>query len=113
MTVLVTRAQPEAARWMRDLQAHGVDAPALPLTAGAALAAVAPFWPAAANLTHYAAAMFVSAGAVTGFFTANPQSAGLFGSRLRAWATGPGTAAALTQYGVPAAAIDSPPPAAG
>ncbi|MEY4713083.1 MAG: hypothetical protein RIS88_2533 [Pseudomonadota bacterium] len=53
------------------------------------------------------AAMFVSANAVEGFFGA-PGVAWPAGTR--AWATGPGTARALRDAGVPPSQIDAPPP---
>jgi uroporphyrinogen-III synthase len=117
MKVLVTRAQPEAARWVQDLQARGLPAVALPLMAVQPTDDARPVREAAARLPQYAAVMFVSAHAAEGFFRGCPQAASRFGAAAgaapRAWATGPGTAAALQQQGLAAAAIDTPPLAAG
>lgn len=113
MVVIVTRAQPDAARWVRDLCASGLQAKALPLMAVQPVADADPLRQAAANLARYAAVMFVSAHAVEGFFAAAPSAAARFaqaaGALPRAWCTGPGTMAALRRSGVAEAAIDAPP----
>lgn len=103
--VLVTRPAGEAARWVRGLQERGIDARSLPLIEigpapdPQALAAVR------ARLGDFAAVMFVSAHAVQGLL---PESGAWPTPGGRAWATGPGTAAALRAAGVPPERIDAP-----
>jgi len=112
-TVIVTRPAREAARWVEALRAAGLDAAALPLIAIEPATDRAPLADAWARLADYAALMFVSAAAVEHFFAAAPAApdAAAFAQR-RWWSTGPGTARALRQAGVPAAAIDTPSEAA-
>jgi uroporphyrinogen-III synthase len=119
--VIVTRPAADAARWVGDLRAAGIDAVALPLIELAALDDPSPLHAAWRRLPDYRALMFVSAAAVTHFFkqkeaaTPVPSAqapADLIASK-RYWATGPGTAAALQRAGVDAACIDAPPPEAG
>lgn len=113
--VLVTRPAREAAPWVQALQARGLAAEALPLiaigpctdpAARAAVDAARQGWP------QYRALMFVSGNAVAEFFGSNPalvlESQARAAIKTRAWAPGPGTAAALRQAGVAAACIDSP-----
>ncbi len=105
MRVVLTRPAEEAARWARDLQQRGHDPLVLPLIAigpPPQPQALATAW---AQLADCAAAMFVSATAVRGFFEGRPRP---WPPGCRAWAPGPGTAAALQQAGVPAAQVDSP-----
>jgi uroporphyrinogen-III synthase len=108
--VIVTRPEREAQAWVRDLRAAGLDAQALPLLDIGPVADTAALQTAWQQLAGYAAVMFVSANAVQGFFAARPASAPSFGVgdaiKTRAWATGPGTAAALQGAGV--AGVDSP-----
>lgn len=129
--VLVTRPLREAQAWVRDLQAQGWTAQALPLidiapapdaaavaaarealascgahshAQGAAGSVAAPGGhpqPASAALQ---ALMFVSANAVQGLL-APPLE---WPPSVRAWATGPGTTRALREAGVPPACIDAP-----
>jgi len=103
-TVLVTRPATEAARWVGDLRARGLDAVALPLIAIEAVEDPALLAAARARVAGYSALMFVSAAAVAHFFD-NPE---LGKSGQRFWATGPGTARALEQVGVPLSCIDAP-----
>lgn len=107
MPVIVTRPAREAARWVQALQERGLPAQALPLIEiGPApdAQALARAWQA---LPDCAAAMFVSAQAVAGFFACATRLApGAL--RARAWATGPGTRDALLAAGWPAARIDVP-----
>ncbi len=115
MTVLVTRAQPDAARWVDELRAHGLPAQALPLIAVQAVGDQAPLRRAIQSLCQCTAVMFVSAHAAQGFFAAAPPgTAGVFGDAgsppaPQAWCTGPGTARALRACGVAQAAIVQPP----
>jgi uroporphyrinogen-III synthase len=104
MRVIVTRPAAEAAEWVEALNARGFDAVALPLI-DIRPADEAPLRAAWARMAQYRAAMFVSANAVRAFFAARPAGAS-FG--VRAWATGPGTQAALVHAGV--RDIDAPRP---
>ncbi|MDN4589137.1 uroporphyrinogen-III synthase [Xenophilus aerolatus] len=119
LRVIVTRPAREAARWVQGLAAHGIEAVALPLIE------IAPLLPGMAagplDARPYAALMFVSAAAVDGFFERNraaapagraPAAIDLI-ANARCWATGPGTAQALVDAGVPPERIDVPPTAAG
>lgn len=111
MRVWVTRPASEAQGWVDDLRQRGFDAVALPLIAivpAPDAAALAAAW---SRLASYRAAMFVSGNAVRHFFTARPAGQA-WPAGVRAWATGPGTRAALLEAGVPQAAIDSPSPRA-
>jgi uroporphyrinogen-III synthase len=104
--VIVTRPAREAARWVGALRAAGLDAVALPLIVIDAL----PRAPGAQSIRStgdLAALMFVSAAAVEYFFKSGPMVD--TGATPRCWATGPGTARALLEAGVPASAIDAPP----
>ncbi|WP_295542538.1 uroporphyrinogen-III synthase [uncultured Pseudacidovorax sp.] len=101
-SLIVTRPEPEATRWTEALRARGIDARALPLIEIAPLAGPVA-WPAGAPPQRL---MFVSAAAVRHFFAARPPAAV---AGCRCWATGPGTARALAEAGVPAARIDQPP----
>lgn len=116
---IVTRPQPQADGWVAALKGAGVDASAFPLidisahAAHSALAAALEAAWARASTCH--ALMFVSAAAVVHFFAARPvaDTPASFSTTppdlWRAWATGPGTAAALRAAGVPEARIDQPP----
>jgi uroporphyrinogen-III synthase len=106
MRVLVTRPEPEAGRWAADLRARGIDAQVLPLIEIGPPPERAALDAAWATLSDLRAVMFVSGNAVRGFFSAAASTAWPDG--LRAWAPGPGTAAALRQAGVPDARIDTP-----
>lgn len=115
MRVLVTRPQDDAARWVKAFAHHGIDAISLPLIeirpaadTGAVLAA----W---RELDRFAALMFVSAAAVEHFFADASGVARHWPADVvtRAWAPGPGTAAALMRHGVPARQIDAPAPDSG
>ena len=127
--VIVTRPEPDAGHWARQLEAAGIAAEALalidiaPASGPAPAQALSNAWQA---LDSYAACMFVSGHAVAHFFkpnTASAQSpsghsaintvAGQAPLRippgLRFLAPGPGTVAALRAAGVAAAQIDAPP----
>lgn len=115
--VIVTRPALDAQRWVHGLSAHGLQAIALPLIAIAAAANPLPVQQAWQRWADYQAAMFVSGNAVHHFYTSNQPLAQYSYAQeainIRAWATGPGTVAALLQVGVPAASIDAPDAAAG
>jgi len=108
MQLLVTRPQPQADEWAAGLRARGIAALALPLLqivpeSGPATAAA---W---ASLPECGLVVFVSPGCVTSFFALQPPAIGWPPATLAA-ATGPGTAQALRDAGVPVAAIVEPPP---
>jgi uroporphyrinogen-III synthase len=112
MRVIVTRVQPQAARWVQQL-APRFGAVALPLIETSALADKSAVLAAWQRWPEYAAVMFVSAHAVNFFFKEKPASTHISQASpaidTRAWATGPGTLAALLEQGVSPGLIDSPP----
>ena len=113
MRVIVTRPLRETHVWVKAITQAGHDALAWPLIdirAAADRASVARAWQ---NLGAYDSVMFVSSNAVDYFFEASiesQQNAAAFQqhAHLRAWATGPGTTAALIRAGVAAHRIDAP-----
>ncbi len=113
--LLVTRPAAQATAWVAALQSLGVDAVALPLIEiGPApdAAAVRAAWAAlstAGSGFPAPAAMFVSPNAVRECFRA-VQAPWPDGGGALALATGPGTAAALQEAGVPPDRIVAPPP---
>jgi len=109
MRVRVTRPAPDAPDWVAALRRRGFDAVSVPLIAIAPAPDPSSIHAAWQRLAARRAAMFVSGNAVRQFFSAGPPDAA-WPAGVRAWATGPGTRAALLQAGVPDAAIDLPPP---
>ncbi len=109
MRVIVTRPAAQAAAWVADLRAAGVDAVALPLIDIAPPADPAPVAQAWRTLPGTSLAMFVSANAVAQFFAAAPARPPAWPDGVRAGATGPGTSAALRAAGVPAGLLVQPP----
>lgn len=113
MRLIVTRPQREARRWVMELAAQGHEAVALPLIQLGPVTDQAALRRVGQKLADYARVMFVSAAAVEHFFACNASAATLFsaseGAGIRAWATGPGTAAALRGAGVAPEQIDAPP----
>ncbi len=107
MRLIVTRPAAQAARWVQELQALGVDAQALPLLEIAPLADAASLHAAWHQLPGCALAMFVSANAVQHFFAARPEGA-VWPAGVLAGSTGPGTTHALRQAGVADATIVEP-----
>lgn len=107
LRVLVTRPRREALHWCELLRARGLFAEPLPLIdiAPADPAPVAQAW---ARLAACRAAMFVSANAADAFFAARPDGM-RWPAETRAWATGPGTARALREAGVPPRVLVAPP----
>jgi uroporphyrinogen-III synthase len=105
--LIVTRPQAQALPWVRDLQALGQPAQALPLLAIAPVADPSPVRDAWQHLPQYSLLMFVSANAVLQFFSWRPTGC-LWPAGLRAGSTGPGTSAALVACGVPVASIVQP-----
>ena len=118
--VIVTRPAREAAAWVQSLSQARLQAVALPLIDILPVDDPRPVHQAWQQLHDYAAVMFVSANAVTGFFESKPavsqwtvaQAAIKKIAISRAWATGPGTVQALRQAGVPPELINAPPPEA-
>ncbi len=107
MRVIVTRPRAQAAEWVHGLQAHGIDAAALPLIdiAGAPdPAAVAVAW---STLGTHRLVVFVSPNAVQAFFDQAPARA-RWPARVRAASPGPGTTDALVQRGVASVQIVAP-----
>ncbi|WP_394791836.1 uroporphyrinogen-III synthase [Rhodoferax sp.] len=117
MRVLVTRPAQDAKRWVRELSARGLQALGLPLISIAPAADPQPAQQALQQLADYQAAMFVSGNAARYFYASNQPLAQSISApvaiKTRAWATGPGTVAALRRAGVPDARIDAPDAAAG
>lgn len=103
--LLITRPAREAARWVDEFRAAGLDAVALPLIAIEPLDDPLPLRAAWQRLSDYDALMFVSAAAAEHFFAGIDVD---LPSRLRLWATGPGTTRGLCDAGVPLSAIDTP-----
>lgn len=123
MKVIVTRPRLEADVWVKQLQALHFDAVALPLIHIGASADTADVAKARENFHQYSAVMFVSSNAVRYFYTSNIPLAGELiaytsiknianlsnkASKIRMWATGPGTRQALLEQGVPNDHIDAP-----
>ena len=107
MRVVVTRPLAQAATWVADLRAHGIDAVALPLIAIGGppdRAAVAAAWE---SLASRRLVVFVSPNAAASFFAARPDGVG-WPAGVGAAAPGPGTADLLRAHGVPAARIVEP-----
>jgi uroporphyrinogen-III synthase len=100
---IVTRPQPDAETWVDKLRIQNIPAFALPLIAIAPRVRARQGRPVAC----YGAAMFASSAAAKAFFAASPEAAH-WPPSTRAWATGPATAAALAELGVPPALIDAP-----
>ena len=112
MRVIVTRPEGDARRWVGSLQAHGLDALALPLLVIAPVDDVQTLRQAWRQISGYSAVMFVSGNAVTHFFACKPPAISVFtagaASATRAWAGGPGTVRALCAHGVEPGCIDAP-----
>ena len=107
MRVIVTRPLAQAATWVADLQAQGIDAVALPLISIGPppdRAAVAAAW---ATLATRRLVVFVSPSAAAAFFAERPPGPA-WPTGVRAAAPGPGTRAVLVAHGVDAAAIVEP-----
>jgi uroporphyrinogen-III synthase len=96
---IVTRPADQAAAWVADLRAAGIDAAALPLIAIEPPADPSPVLAAWRSLERYALVFFVSANAVQHFFALRPAASG-WPAGTRAAAPGPGTSAALRAQGL-------------
>ena len=107
--VIVTRPAAQAALWLRQLAARGIDAIAVPLIEIVPAPDPEPIRAAWAGLATRGLVVFVSANAVLHFFVARPAGA-TWPTPLLAAAPGPGTADALRAEGVSDAAIIEPAP---
>ena len=109
MRVIVTRPAAQAAEWVARLQAHGVDAVALPLMAIEPAADVRPVDAAWARLSGHRLVIFVSPNAAERFYAQRPSQAAW---PITTWAgsAGPGTTHTLIGLGVPEARIIEPAP---
>jgi uroporphyrinogen-III synthase len=105
--VLVTRPAAQAAAWVEQLRARGIDAESLPLIEIVAVDDRSALRAAWETLAEHSLVFFVSANAVQHFFAARPESGAWPGGVVTA-APGPGTAVALRAVGLPDAAIVSP-----
>lgn len=110
--LIVTRPAAQARRWVDALSAEGLAAVALPLIEIAPVADAAPLRRAWDTLATRRFVMFVSGNAVAAFFAHRPAAIA-WPKGLRAGATGPGTAEALREAGVPETAVVLPRQAAG
>ena len=109
-----SRPAREAQSWLQALRRLGLQAEALPLIVIGPAPDPQALARRCANLASDAAVMFVSANAVRGFFAAKAAEGNtVWPASTRAWATGPGTGAALREAGVPPTQIDMPPEARG
>ncbi len=122
MRVIVTRPAAQADAWVDRLRECGVAADALPLIRSAAALDLQPVrdaWqglvastpPGPSGTQRPELVMFVSANAVQHFIAARPASilpSGAWPDGVVAAATGPGTAAALRQAGVPERLVEEP-----
>ncbi len=119
-TLIVTRPLAQAQPWVQALQQRGCDAVALPLIEISALDDTAPLRQAWGELPGQALVVFVSANAVSHFFSARPARGVGAGpvaaldwpAQVLAGSTGPGTTQALLDHGVPAAQVVQPDPVA-
>ena len=114
MRVILTRPEREAQRWAELLQARGHAAVPLPLIGIGPAPDLSAVQAALRRLPAFDAVMFVSANAVAGFLQSDGAAArtdwAVAAIKTRAWATGPGTAQALAEAGVPPGCVDQPPP---
>lgn len=109
MRFVLTRPAPEGEASAKRLRQAGFDVVALPLIAIAEpdRDQAETLRRCSLTLHEHRAVMFVSAAAVRHFFGAAAPGTH-WPPATRAWAPGPGTAAALRAQGVPAGAIDTP-----
>lgn len=107
-TILVTRPAGQGSAWIEALRARGIDARAFPLIEIAPLDDPGDLQSLWSRWSRFQAVMFVSAEAVRHAFAAAQPRPGWHPAAPRVWCTGPGTAAALVEQGVPSAFIDAP-----
>jgi uroporphyrinogen-III synthase len=99
MRVIVTRPAAQAADWVAQLQAHAIDAVALPLIGIAPVADPAALHAAWRGLAPQRLVVFVSPNAAEQFFTQRPSDAA-WPAALLAGSPGPGTTRVLAGLGV-------------
>ena len=107
MRVIVTRPAAQAADWVLQLQAHGIDAVALPLIGIAPVDDPAPLTVAWQGLAHQRLVVFVSPNAADQFFAQRPPSIA-WPAGVLAGSPGPGTTRVLIGLGVAAVQIVAP-----
>ena len=107
MRVIVTRPAAQAAGWVARLREAGHDAVALPLIDISPPADPAPVQAAWHDLARRRLVVFVSPNAAEAFLAAGPPGLAWPPGTL-AGATGPGTAGALREHGVPPECIVEP-----
>ena len=107
MRVIVTRPAAQAADWVRQLRARGIDAAALPLIGIAPIEDGAALVEAWRTLAQQRLVAFVSPNAAEQFFTRRPAS-NTWPTGVLAGSPGPGTTRVLVGLGVPAAQIVEP-----
>jgi uroporphyrinogen-III synthase len=105
--ILVTRPATQAAGWVIDLRARGLDAVALPLIGIEAVADAGELIAAWRELARQRLVTFVSPNAAHHFFAHRPEGAA-WPAAVLAGSPGPGTTRALIALGVPAAQIVEP-----
>ncbi|OYU45705.1 MAG: uroporphyrinogen III synthase [Burkholderiales bacterium PBB4] len=112
MRVIITRPPREASKWVAALLESGYKSVALPLVEVAPPSDAQAVKEAGRRLVDYDGVMFVSGNAVEHFFALNPLLNPVFCAgaaiKTRAYATGPGTVAALLRAGAEPAFIDAP-----
>lgn len=111
--VVVTRPVREAARWVREFEAIGFEAIALPLIDIVAPPDLASLESSRSAVSNYTAVMFVSPNAVDGFLgqgALENRAVAALSAGTRAWSPGPGTTRALQLTGWPSDALDDPAP---
>ncbi|HYF19092.1 MAG TPA: uroporphyrinogen-III synthase [Ramlibacter sp.] len=104
MRVVLTRPEEDAPAWAEALRTAGHQVLELPLIRIAAVADEQPLREAARRAGGFHALMFVSANAVRHV----AAHLACWPTGVRAWCTGPGTAQALRQAGVPRELVDAP-----
>ena len=107
MRVLVTRPAPQAAEWVAQLCAAGLDAVALPLICIAPAADAGAVQEAWSTLPALRLVVFVSPNAAEQFMAARPPGVS-WPAGVLAGSTGPGTSQALRRLGVPGAQVVEP-----
>ncbi|MEP6874288.1 MAG: uroporphyrinogen-III synthase [Burkholderiales bacterium] len=107
MRVIVTRPASQAADWVIDLRARGLDAVALPLIGIEAVADAHELIEAWHALAQQRLVTFVSPNAAHHFFAQRPADA-TWPTGVLAGSPGPGTTRALLGLGVPASLIVEP-----
>ncbi|MEO9100955.1 MAG: uroporphyrinogen-III synthase [Burkholderiaceae bacterium] len=112
LPVVLTRPAAQSERWAAEMRTQGIRTVVLPLLEIAAPHDLGPVQECWSQLQRYAAVFFVSSNAVTHFFAAKPADAqaesAFLATNTRAWAPGPGSAAALREAGVAPPCIDQP-----